>query len=58
MVSYGTIVLMSLVMFPGMGMFKPLLGFKGFSFKNISTGKPLPFLVVLFAYCDDTENSS
>ncbi|XP_010937814.1 folate synthesis bifunctional protein, mitochondrial isoform X1 [Elaeis guineensis] len=27
---------MSLVMFPGMGMFKPLLGFKGFSFKNIS----------------------
>ena len=46
-VLHGSGILMSLVMFPGMGMFKPLLGFKGFSFKNISAGKFLPFLGVL-----------
>lgn len=37
-VLYRTGVLMSLIMFRGMGMFKHLTGFKGFSLKNTSTG--------------------
>lgn len=36
-VLYRTGVLMSLIMFRGMGMFKHLTGFKGFSLKNTST---------------------